>query len=281
MTKKMVSFTAANDLDSEIRFIQDADDELPSWAVDVKPYYSVQEDRPVDLYLDVVWKTALMIISVFLLFFLSIAAIADNRIGNLEKAWNSADVGSVQAGFHKDAIYYQVRLAEYSESSGVLTVIDSGLVSTKTLAAIVQLEDKQEIWLFIECKTNSLWCYWDHRPIALVGSAEYGQSFDLATTAVAIGEGFTEANPLGLSVIVPVKIGLTAGTHYMDYDDCMSWRTGLDMVGYGAGVANIATMLGAPPVGAAITLAGVAWYRYSPAIENARFECAGYALKSE
>ena len=278
MTKKMVSFANVNDTDGDIRFIQCEDDELPSWAVDVKPYFSVQEDRPVDLYLDVVLKTALLIVAVMSMIFFSLAAIADNRINKLETAWNRADRQSVQSGFHKDAVYYQVRLAEYSENGGVLTVIDSGMVSNKTLAAIVQLEDKQEVWLFIECKTNSLWCYWDHRPIALVGSAEYGQSFDLATTAVAIGEGFTEANPLGLAVIVPVKIGLTAGTHYMKYDDCMSWRTGLDMVGYGAGVANIATMLGAPPVGAAITLAGVAWYRYSPAIENARFECAEYSL---
>lgn len=202
-------------------------------------------------------------------------AVADSRIAAIEQAWNKADHVALQAGF--DDVYHQVRFAYYSENGGVLTVINSGRVAYKTFAAVVQVEDRKEVWVFLECENSHKWCYWDHRPVAIIGGAALGQSFDLSTTAVAVGMGFTEANPIGLGII-PAKIGLTVGSHYLQYDKCMGLRTGLDVLGYGAGMANIATMLGAAPVGAASALAVTVWYRYSSAVEDARFECAEYAL---
>lgn len=207
---------------------------------------------------------------------------ADNQMSKVESAWNSGDVMAVQQNFNRDAVGSQARFAHYAEQGGVLTIINSRTVAPKTLAAIVQLEDKREVWLFIECRGSSKWCHWDRRSTSIVGGAESGQGLDLATTAVAIeGMGFVEANPLGLGVIVPTKIGLTYGTHFMEYEDCMSWRAGLDSVGFGAGAANIATMLGGHPAAALAVLAATSFMRYDPAAETAQFECAEYALDRE
>lgn len=217
---------------------------------------------------------------VLLSFFLFNSSYAeDNQIFDIEKAWNGRDIETVQNNFSKDAPYYQATFAAYAEKGGLLTVINSKTVSYKTVAALVILDNNKEVWLFRECSISKEWCWWDKKKVGIFGSAELSQGLDLATTGYAISElGFTEANPLGLGIIVPAKIGLTTWTHYMNYDECVSWRTGLDMVGLGAGLANIASILGSPPVGALVVLASSTLFRYDSANYDAKFDCAQYVL---
>lgn len=89
-----------------------------------------------------------------------------------------------------------------------------------------------------------------------------------------------EANPLGLGVL-PAKALLTARTRSMSFPECVSWRGGLDVMGYVPGAANIATLAaGNPGLSIAVFLI-TALARSNHAYETALYECAAFTLQRD
>jgi len=214
-------------------------------------------------------------------------ASADHRIQAIEAAWNRGDTIGVQAGWTREidanAIGAQAQLAATAEHGGLLTVLVSDRVAPKIYAADVTLDKSREIWLWIECEKSHEWCYWGRRRSARGGSAESGQGLDVATTAMGVGLlGASEINPLGLAVL-PMKLMLTLRTHTQAYSECIAWRSSLDSVGAGAGVANMVTLAAAitnPAVSIGVMFA-TAYARYDYAKEDAIYECAEFALEMQ
>lgn len=214
----------------------------------------------------------------------TLAAAADPRIMAVENAWNRADTLAVQANWSRkpdpNVIGAQARLAQTAEAGGLLTVYSAIRVAPRVVAADVTLDDSREIWLWIECQGSRQWCYWGRRKVGMVGAADKGQGLDIATTAVGIGMmGATEANPLGLGVL-PLKVLLTTKTRSMTFSDCVSWRGGLDVMGYAPGAANIATLAVGNPALSIAVLFITAITRSNYAYDTAMYECAAYALQS-
>ena len=211
-------------------------------------------------------------------------AAAEPRIMAVEAAWNRADTLAVQSNWSRQSdpgvIGAQAQLAQAAEAGGLLTVYASMQVAPRIVAAEVTLDDSREIWLWIECVGSRQWCGWGRRKLGKAGAAEQGQGLDIASTAVGVGlMGATEANPLSLGVL-PVKVLLTRRTRSMNFSDCVSWRGGLDVMGYAPGAANVATLaVGAPALSLAVFLI-TALARGQHAYETAMYECAAYTLGS-
>src|SRR5512139_2295316 len=221
--------------------------------------------RGVAILLAVLWAT--------------LASAAEPRITAVERAWNLGDTLAVQSNWSRkndpDVNGAQARLAQAAEAGGLLTVYASRQVAPRIVAADVTLDDSHEIWLWIECEDSRQWCNWGRKKIGKAGAAD----LDIATTVVGVGlMGATEANPLGLGVL-PVKALLTAKTRAMAFSDCVSWRGGLDVMGFAPGAANIATLaVGNPVLSVAVFLA-TAIVRSNYAYDTAAYECAAYALQ--
>ena len=100
---------------------------------------------------------------------------------------------------------------------------------------------------------------------------------DLASTAAALANGASEANPLGLALI-PIKTFMGYGVEKMYPNDCLARSqiaASANSIYYGAAVNNIAIAAGssgalAPVVGLA---AGVTYYMLRDTIEPSVFEC--------
>lgn len=204
------------------------------------------------------------------------------RIMAMEAAWNRGDTLSVQAHWSRkvdpDVIGAQARLAQAAETGGLLTVHAAKQVAPRIVAADVTLDASHELWMWIECEASREWCYWGRRRLAKPGAAERGQGLDVATTVVGVGMGATEANPLGLGIL-PVKVLITAGSHRMTFERCVSWRGGLDVMGHAPGAANLATLAFANPALSIAVFLVVAATRSNYAYETAMYECAGYLLQ--
>lgn len=210
------------------------------------------------------------------------AAEGEPRIMAVETAWNHGDTLAVQANWSRkldpDVIGAQARLAQAAEAGGLLTVHAAKQVAPRIVAADVTLDDTHEIWLWVECEASREWCHWGRRKFAKPGAAERGQGLDAATTLVGVGMGAAEANPLGLGIL-PVKALVTARSHRMTFQKCVSWRGGLDVMGYAPGAANLATLTFANPALSIAVFLAVAATRSNYAYETAVYECAGHLLQ--
>jgi hypothetical protein len=93
--------------------------------------------------------------------------------------------------------------------------------------------------------------------------ADYAQLADSATTAVALSNGYVEANPLfgGLSwpIIAVVKLGVTQVVKQTPIEICEPGLLGLTVGGYGAALWNIGVMAGSGPAALPVALGLVVW----------------------
>lgn len=80
-----------------------------------------------------------------------------------------------------------------------------------------------------------------------------GQWADVASTAVGLAAGFSEANPLGV-LALPLKYGMRAYSKTMPLHACIQARKTLGAFGWGAAAMNVATIAGLGPVGLLIGL---------------------------
>ena len=208
-----------------------------------------------------------------------LAQAADERMARIELAWNSGNTLAIQQDFSRTAPLSQAELAHKAEQGGTLNIAKVIRVAPTVYAVRVVIGGQQETWLFAECENSRQWCYWDTRPSKTLGSAARGQGLDIATTAIGMAAfDAVEANPLGLAIL-PIKIGMLAGTHNMSWDDCIQWRTAEDMLGFGPAVANILTLAGGTfPLGM-LAMIVTASIRYEPALKAAMLECAEFALE--
>ena len=81
-----------------------------------------------------------------------------------------------------------------------------------------------------------------------------GQLADVASTAVGLAAGLSEANPLGI-LILPIKYGSLSYSKTLPLHECIALRKGLGAVGWGAAAANIATIAGLGPAGLLVGIA--------------------------
>ncbi|MCK0506151.1 hypothetical protein [Aromatoleum anaerobium] len=107
---------------------------------------------------------------------------------------------------------------------------------------------------------------------AAVDLAMAGQAADIGTTAAALGMGFAEGNPAvaaligtpaGIVAVVGLKLGAVQYANSRGLAECVTARSLLGSIGWGAGAWNIG-MVAAGPVAAVvlgITSAYVAWNR--------------------
>lgn len=81
-----------------------------------------------------------------------------------------------------------------------------------------------------------------------------GQLADVASTAVGLSMGLTEANPLGL-LVLPLKYGALSYSKTLPLHECINLRKLSGGFGWGAAAMNVATIAGLGPVGLVIGLA--------------------------
>ncbi|MCK0511390.1 hypothetical protein [Aromatoleum buckelii] len=105
-----------------------------------------------------------------------------------------------------------------------------------------------------------------------VDLAMAGQAADIGTTAAALGMGFAEGNPAvaaligtpgGIVAVVGLKLGAVQYANSRGLAECVTARSLLGSIGWGAGAWNVG-MVAAGPVAAVvlgITSAYVAWNR--------------------
>lgn len=197
------------------------------------------------------------------LFFLLIGvAHADIRMDDIADKWNSGDSLSPQV--YLDNPYYQAALGLEIEHGGTVEVAedDTLLVNGRRMK-------------FHPCPSDpTKYCAWTFLDKPGFGSMEQGQALDAATTAGAMLAGFGELNPLGVGIF-PMKIAAIHYANSLPYEGCVEARTWLDAMGWGAGVANIVTLLtGAanPLIPLAMMAVGTA-YRYDDAQLQATRDC--------
>jgi len=113
-------------------------------------------------------------------------------------------------------------------------------------------------------------------------STPQGQSIDranyvdMSTTAAALMEGATEANPL-MPWIIPVKWGMGRYVDGLPCGDRMTVARVFNGLTYGVSANNVAIMAGASssvalPIWAAV---GIAYWVWADDLEPAVFECEG------
>lgn len=221
------------------------------------------------------WK-ALFIFTILFSFFYSKANA--NIVDDFYMDWNAGDALAVQKNFNKDEPRSMAEAGALAEKGGLITKILE--VKDRVYAINLETIKGNKTIVLAKCTNSEKFCYFGARENTSFGSAEAGQLADVGTTAAGIGFfGAKEANPLGW-LILPLKVGMLTSTRGMDWEGCIGWRAGLDMVGYGASAANIATLIGVPfPVNLFI-LAGVTLSRDETAIENAMYECSTFALEA-
>lgn len=107
---------------------------------------------------------------------------------------------------------------------------------------------------------------------AVIDLAMAGQAADIGTTAAALGMGFAEGNPAvaaligtpaGIVTVVGLKLGAVQYANSRGLAECVTARSLLGSIGWGAGAWNVG-MVAAGPVAAVvlgITSAYVAWNR--------------------
>lgn len=186
-----------------------------------------------------------------------------------------------QGQFDQQAFYHQARYAKALEANPAITEPRS--VFTKLYASRASYGDEEYIWLWEECADSTKLCYWDERKVKAIGSAESGQGADVLTTAVGLGLGGAEANPLGLAIL-PIKAAMIYQSRSADFQTCVSYRAPTAAVGWGAGIANgigIAAFVAGSGVGLPVSLGLLAlasWLAWDT--EQALFECANFALST-
>lgn len=79
-----------------------------------------------------------------------------------------------------------------------------------------------------------------------------GQAADIATTAIALGQGAVESNPLiagsgpiGMLAIGGFKLAMPILASKLSFDDCKRTQTAIFGVGAGAAIGNLAVIAGA------------------------------------
>ncbi len=209
-------------------------------------------------------------------------ALADERVDDLIDAWNRGDSLAVQHHIHGD--YTQASIGHAAEQGGRLRVLQHRFTGNGYEIELL-VDDKPETWLLTECtgELSTYFCDWRRsgsrqNSFAGFGGAERGQAFDVATSGLGLGLGFTEANPLGLAIL-PLKAGAIHYANQQPHAECVTWRTWLDSLGIGAGVANLITIAAgvAPAVSVAALVAVTAW-RYNGAHDTAQTDCAGRSI---
>jgi len=196
---------------------------------------------------------------------------ADSRVDYITDAWNRGDSLAVQHHIHGD--YAKATIGHEAEQGGTLKVLQHRF--TGNGYEVVYLRNgKREVWTFTECQgeLSTYFCDWQVNNKTLFGSAEKAQAFDVATSGLGMALGFAELNPLGVAIL-PAKIGLLA--YSKDSPNCVTWRTWLDSMGIGAGVANLITIaagIANPAIPIGIFAASTA-IRYDSANKQAIKDC--------
>jgi len=86
-------------------------------------------------------------------------------------------------------------------------------------------------------------------------SVATAQGVDIGTTAVALSQGFTEGNPLGLALL-PVKYGVTKYADTRPCEEGVQLEKVINTVTYAASGWNIAMIAGANPIAGVVVGAG-------------------------
>jgi hypothetical protein len=111
-----------------------------------------------------------------------------------------------------------------------------------------------------------------------------GQAADIGTTALALTNGFSEANPVvrwlidhpaGIAAVVALKLGASYVADQMDISSCVAARTSIAVAGWGPGAWNFALILGATAPVAGVVGLVAAWQAYEWAQDDAPLRCAG------
>ena len=208
-------------------------------------------------------------------------AFADERIDRIEQAWNAGDQAATQQDFNLNAPREMAELA--SGVSGSIKITKAGRIDENVIAAKADINGVPTVMIFLECKDNSgQFCEYHHKAnVATIGGAEYGQAADVATTLVGTSMGFAEANPMGLATIAykAFWVGYSRSGH-IGFGECVDLRTGLDIFGYGAAGANLATLAGAAFPASIGVMGVIALMRHETAATAAIYECAGFALEN-
>jgi hypothetical protein len=221
--------------------------------------------------------------AIFFFFFLLASSLASadylDRFVALADAWNAGDVLGAQKDFSRSlaVVGSQAEFAALAAKKQPLFIQNIVVLAQDLYAAKVKLGEEEQVWI-LESKEDK-WTWFGYRRISTIGSAELGQGADLATTAVGLANGLAEANPLGATVL-PLKVWMLSDTRNMSFQDCVASRTGLDIIGFGAGAANAATITGAPTGVGLVMLVVTACTRNDAAMVDALFECAAFALES-
>lgn len=212
---------------------------------------------------------------------------ADDRINRIQLAWNAGDTVATQQDFNREEYDDMIRLAQLAEKGGTLVILDKKLVMEQpelgnVYAVRAEVNGERQVWLLQDCGMDTTrWCYFSARPEpGEIGGMEAGQAADIGTTAVALTaiEGLAEGNPLGLGGAGLIKTFAIMGSRHAEFQQCLVWRTSYDATGWGAGAANVLTMIGAPfPLSLAV-MAATTFARFEEARVTAWFECAKFAL---
>lgn len=135
--------------------------------------------------------------------------------------------------------------------------------------------EKQKGWIVATRKNGKIVStyYTEYRP-KKSRTAWMGQGADSATTAVGLGMGFVESNPLlgGMTSagIAAAKLGATAAVSQASVNTCAKGLGGLGTLGWAASAWNLGVIAGAGPYSAIPALAAGAyiWLR-----EDAVWQC--------
>ena len=206
---------------------------------------------------------------------------ADERLDRILMAYYAGDIPATQQDFNRDKPREMAEMAMVAEQSKTLHILVVKEVMPKLMAAKVERNGTDEIWMFEECKDNKQFCGFYHKEYARFGGMEYGQAADIASTVIGLGMGLAEGNPMGLVGAGLIKGGFLINNRIADYQTCVDQRAGLDMAGFGPAAANLLTMAGAPFGVSLAAIPLVMYMRYDKAIEGATFECAGFALDAK
>ncbi|WP_456380708.1 hypothetical protein [Thiolapillus sp.] len=130
----------------------------------------------------------------------------------------------------------------------------------------------QKIVGYIDAKEE--WVELHRRPLKPIDAAEAGQIADVMTTGVALSQGFSEANPLGIGIL-PLKFALNYYAEQQGLRQCGKIKTFLSATGWGAAAANLVTISAGTFTGgsaAAGLLVGAMAWNHFPGTEG----CEGW-----
>jgi hypothetical protein len=114
----------------------------------------------------------------------------------------------------------------------------------------------KKLWLFLSCVYVFSGC-------SHISQADYAQSADVATTAIGLSNGLSEANTIwgdaSWPVMGVVKLGVTQLVKLTPQPYCTSGLMGLTLAGYGAALWNIGVMLGSGPAAIPVAVGVLGW----------------------